>query len=420
LQSSTGVLKDGATASYMNNQQSGRDVLVGDIAAGDSRSVTWTTRWSTQGAKSFSVNARSDNWVDKTDAVTVYVDGTPPPLPTSLQSTTHTPNVWTKDTTITYTWSQPGDNLSGVDGYGVFTSTTAGMPGATKDIEQVTSYSETLGQGSWYFNLRPVDNSGNWNASHVSTGPYRIDTTAPGAASGLTSSTHQLNVVNCSTTVNMTWSAASDTGGSGLAGYIAQWTISPSTIPAGAPNLGVVTSYSSDIGSSIHPRYFHLRAVDVAGNLSATTLHFGPVLADATPVDVYCTAKVNSQGCLPRIDSNGLSPSKSAGTFAVVCSQVLNQKNGLLFFGFAPLGAPFQGGTLCVSSPTIRTASQNSGGSPLGNDCTGTYSYTFTTADMNLFGLDPGETVYCQYWSRDPQSPSTTGLSNGLEFTVCN
>jgi hypothetical protein len=98
---------------------------------------------------------------------------------------------------------------------------------------------------------------------------------------------------------------------------------------------------------------------------------------------------------------------------------VINQRFGLLFFGSAPLATPFQGGTLCVASPTVRTPSQSSGGPATGTSCTGSYSFTFTTAQMNLFGIDPGETVYAQYWMRDPASASTTGLSNAVQFTVC-
>jgi hypothetical protein len=80
---------------------------------------------------------------------------------------------------------------------------------------------------------------------------------------------------------------------------------------------------------------------------------------------------------------------------------------------------PFQGGTLCVASPTIRTTNTNSGGSASGNDCTGTYSFQFSTAVMSLYGMDAGETFYAQWWMRDPASPSTTGLSNAVKFTVC-
>ena len=33
--------------------------------------------------------------------------------------------------------------------------------------------------------------------------------------------------------------------------------------------------------------------------------------------------------------------------------------------------------------------------------------------------LTPGDTLYAQWWMRDPVATSTTGLSNGLRFTVC-
>jgi hypothetical protein len=54
-----------------------------------------------------------------------------------------------------------------------------------------------------------------------------------------------------------------------------------------------------------------------------------------------------------------------------------------------------------------------------GNSCTGSYAFTFSTAYMNSVGLNPGDTVFAQWWMRDPASPSTTGLSNGVRFTVC-
>jgi hypothetical protein len=33
--------------------------------------------------------------------------------------------------------------------------------------------------------------------------------------------------------------------------------------------------------------------------------------------------------------------------------------------------------------------------------------------------MDPGETFYAQTWMRDSASPSHTGLSNAIQFTVC-
>jgi hypothetical protein len=135
----------------------------------------------------------------------------------------------------------------------------------------------------------------------------------------------------------------------------------------------------------------------------------------------YCAAKTNSQGCLPYVWYSG-SPSASASSgFAVNATQVLNKKNGLLFYGYDAVSQAFQGGTLCVKAPVKRTAVQNSGGSSSGADCTGNFSF-----DLNAYihsGKDPvlalqGAEVFCQYWYRDPASPSGTGLTNALRFVV--
>jgi hypothetical protein len=132
----------------------------------------------------------------------------------------------------------------------------------------------------------------------------------------------------------------------------------------------------------------------------------------------YCTAKTNSQGCVPSIYSTGTT-SIAANNLRVKALNVLNNKNGLLFWGFAPKGSPFQGGTLCVQPPTIRTPIQTSGGNAPPDDCSGEYSFHFNASYASSWGLVPGERIYCQYWSRDPASPSTTGLTDALFFTVC-
>ncbi len=422
LQTSTMTLEDGASASYMLNAHGGRDVLVGDIRPNDFRTVNWTTRWASEGAKTWSVNARSDNWVDKTDSVTVYVDGTPPAAPVNLTSTTHTAGQWSNNPNITFTWGASTDALSGLDGYSVLLSNgLASLPDSVKDIGAVTSYSTTLPgtAGSFAFSVRPVDRSGNWlNTLHF-TGFYGFDTIAPTTPGVISSSTHTAGVQSCVTAVNVNWSASSDAN-AGLAGYLGVWDTSPSTNPTGAPNLlATATSWGVNIGSSTNARYLHLRAVDNAGNYSQTR-HFGPVFANTNSVSTYCTGKLNSLGCTPTMLTNGAQPSRSSGTFTVLCSNTLNQKLGLLFWGSAPLAAPFQGGTLCVASPTLRTAAISSGGNaPPANDCSGSYAFTFSTAYMNSVGLAPGQTRYAQWWMRDPASPSTTGLSNAVRFTVC-
>lgn len=136
--------------------------------------------------------------------------------------------------------------------------------------------------------------------------------------------------------------------------------------------------------------------------------------------ETYCTAKVNSLGCTPAIGASGIASVSSIDPFAVTATSVLNNKNGLLYFGFSAAALPFQGGTRCVGFPSIRTTSQDSGGSPSGNDCSGVYSYDFNVLIQGgtIPMLSVGAKVYAQYWMRDPQSASTTGLSDGASFTI--
>jgi hypothetical protein len=143
----------------------------------------------------------------------------------------------------------------------------------------------------------------------------------------------------------------------------------------------------------------------------------------------YCVAKVNSLGCTPSISSTG-TPSATAGSgFVVKAVNVLNNKNGLLFYGTTGQAAtPFQGGTLCVKTPIRRTGAINSGGNPPPNDCSGQFSI-----DMNAFAVSPGPpiplpalqiagtVVNCQFWGRDPgfAAPNNTTLTNAIEYTIC-
>ncbi|MCE9595372.1 MAG: VCBS repeat-containing protein [Planctomycetes bacterium] len=134
----------------------------------------------------------------------------------------------------------------------------------------------------------------------------------------------------------------------------------------------------------------------------------------------FCTGKVNSQGCTPAIGFSGSPSVSSSSAFNVKATNVINNKNGLLFYSYDASNLPFQGGLLCVKSPTKRTAVQNSGGNQPPNDCSGTYSYDFNARIQS--GIDPlltkGQEVFCQYWSRDIASPSGTSLSNALRFVI--
>ncbi|NUP95832.1 MAG: hypothetical protein HUU28_06670 [Planctomycetaceae bacterium] len=136
----------------------------------------------------------------------------------------------------------------------------------------------------------------------------------------------------------------------------------------------------------------------------------------------YCQAKLNSQGCAPQIAASGVASVSNPNPFVVSASLVLNNKAGILFYGYNSQSIPFQGGTLCIQQPVRRTPTQFSGGNAPPDDCSGAFQFDFN-ALIDL-GSDPllvqGQRVYCQYWYRDPADPLgfTTGLTTALGFTI--
>ncbi|MCK6445453.1 MAG: hypothetical protein L6Q99_03595 [Planctomycetes bacterium] len=170
----------------------------------------------------------------------------------------------------------------------------------------------------------------------------------------------------------------------------------------------------------------------VAYDSSATNLVAGDVngwpdifVSDASvvaPVAGYGTAKTNSQACVPVIGSAGAPRASGADAFFVTAVRVLNQKSGICFWGRASASLPFGGGTLWVAPPLVRSGVLLSGGSSGGTDCTGAYSFHFSQGYMAAKLVQPGDTLYAQFWSRDPgfAPPDNVGLTDALVFTVAN
>jgi len=191
-----------------------------------------------------------------------------------------------------------------------------------------------------------------------------------------------------------------------------------SSLMAQSDNFSVNTSISSD-GRYITFDSFADNVVPGDTNQTYDTFLYDS-LGPCAGFPVYCTAKANSQGCLPEICASGAPSISGPDNFHVTANYELNNKTGIFLWSLAQNSVPLGGGTLCLHSPIIRTPGQNSGGTPGVNECTGTYSFYFSQAYMAAHSLGSGTTVYGQYWSRDPFFPPPTniGLSNGIQFTI--
>lgn len=164
---------------------------------------------------------------------------------------------------------------------------------------------------------------------------------------------------------------------------------------------------------------------DIANATSLDTNADGiPDECQGTAVTVYCTAGTTANNCVSSISASGNPSVSVASGFNINVSGVEGQKQGIIFYGVTSTAAsPWASGSssfLCVKAPTQRTGTQNSGGTL--NGCNGTmtldlfaYLSTHPTALGNPFAA--GNMAFFQGWFRDPPSPKTTSLSDGLQVT---
>ncbi|MBU4487925.1 MAG: hypothetical protein KKI13_02515 [Candidatus Omnitrophica bacterium] len=168
-------------------------------------------------------------------------------------------------------WEPATDTHSGIKGY--FTKwdkISSTIPTYTdSDLSEVTLY-----DGRWYFHIRSVDNAGNWNKagngmySTAHLGPICIDTVAPFAVTGLTSSTHEISKWSKDKNITMVWIAAEDdpriAGNdldiSGIGGYSVAWNAEPDM----TKDIGNDTSCSKQLADGKYT--FKIKSVDKAGN----------------------------------------------------------------------------------------------------------------------------------------------------------
>ncbi|MFT5150974.1 MAG: hypothetical protein ACI841_000959 [Planctomycetota bacterium] len=175
-----------------------------------------------------------------------------------------------------------------------------------------------------------------------------------------------------------------------------------------------VFSQSANLQSSSRS-WYRAYASGSAGTAYTNPIFFEPG-TDST--FSFCSAKLNSDLCDPYLSWTG-SPSATAGSgFEIRANAVVPNQNGIFIYSATAAFNPFQGGTLCLASPIIRTPILNSGGSIV---CTGEFNFDFNDWIQNGHDgtLAVGSRRFAQYWYRDPGSTSfPTGLTDAVQFTV--
>lgn len=413
IHSKESTLEDGIVSDLSDSGNTLDYITLGDIRQGNSKNASYRVSYTTEGTKSISMQTTSENAVPVTPSVQVVVDGTEPGAVSSLTSPSHTVSQWSNDPTVQWTWNAATDNLSGVSGYGIFETTFASMPGQTQDIGPVTSYTSaayTSSNSGRFFNIRTVDNSGNWDGDFVFDGPYLIDVANPTDVS-YASSNFPEGGDSCNGTITVNWNASTDAH-SGVEGYGLYW----STGATGMPSQIVDTTGLTD---SISPGpgtwYLHVITKDNAGNWSDSEVNFGPFTLTADCGTVYCGPALPNSTGFPTVLS-------ATGSDIAIDNNLTLNATGMPLnnFGYF-LGATAQGpafippgsqGQFCLGGALGRF---NAGGQIRYTGATGAFSLDvpLTNIPVNpVQAVMAGQTWSFQCWHRDQNPFNTSNFSN--------
>lgn len=266
--------------------------------------------------------------VTKTESFT-----TAPPPPDTLpdrpqvSSTTHSdPNSWYRNRNIEFTWPTPA-SVAPIQGYSYVFNTNEGTEPDTKidalDGPNLKHYQNHAPQGQLWFHVRAKNRYG-WGATgHF---PIKLDYTA-NPPTAVASTSHIQGVSFAQREMRMQWTPANDESSgveetSGVAGYY--WVFrgpgcgGGTQCPQGAPadpndpstNENAVddpdpTQASSNSETSDGRYYFHVRTVDVAGNLSPEVVR-GPYIVDQANGTIVPLNPSLDRELVAQSDRNGL------------------------------------------------------------------------------------------------------------------
>ncbi len=178
----------------------------------------------------------------------------------SVSSSTHPgTGTWYSADDITVSWGA----VSGATNYSWGIDSNSGTdPDNSVDGNVLTASYTDKADGTWYFHIKATNGSSWGTVAHFT---INIDKTAPATPSGLGATAASTGAIELS------WSAASDTGGSGLSGYEIYRGTSAGFSIGTAIGTATSTSYT-DAASNLAAGtvyYYKIKAKDNAGNLSS-------------------------------------------------------------------------------------------------------------------------------------------------------
>jgi chitodextrinase len=232
-----------ATASYSDTTVSGTTAYAYTVAAYDHAGNT--------SAKSAAVNITTPDTIA-------------PSVPTGLAASAPASG------TVNLSWTAATDTGgSGLAGYKIYRAAVQIGTSASASYSDTT----TLGTTSYTYTVAAYDNAGNTSAQSTAASVTTPDTIPPSVPSGLTAA------APASGTVDLTWTATTDTGGSGLAGY--------KVYRAGAQiGSSATASYSDTTTLGTTSYTYTVAAYDNAGNTSSQSSGVSITTPDTIPPSV--------------------------------------------------------------------------------------------------------------------------------------
>ncbi len=376
----------------------------------------------------------------------VVPDTTSPSAPTSV---TYNPNP-NRTGTHTVTWGGAADNAggSGIANYDVRRSADGGVNWTTVVTATTgTSYTQSpaVGQGTYIYQARATDNAGNVGPFSTNINTVVVDTTNPSSPISVSYSPNPNNTG----THAVTWSGATDTGGSGIASYDVRRSVDGGGNWTTAATDVIAVNWTQSPAQGQGTYLYQVRTKDNAGNVGSFSTNINTVVVDITApsrsnnqptgtlaagttfttisldTDESATCKYSivagtSYDAMPsantftaagagRNHSINVSSLTDGTTFTyfVKCVDLVANKNATDF--------PIQFSVASISPPVDITAPSRSNNQPTGTLAAGT---TFTT-----ISLTTDESATCKYSTTadtlyDNMTPTFTATGGGTNHSI--